>query len=172
MNQSFITISDIPEDVLQIGLMEFANLYATFDFVQQIQLLREKGSLNYLVYFVNEPDFDHFSFAVNYLHYIEANNGKRPVVNGYFKVDRTPGLNFLHGKVVKLYVSKNDNKYDNVNVVNSDNETYLFDFGGSQVKLPTIEKSFEVPQIDINNYNHLITIIPAPVKAKPWWKFW
>lgn len=173
MKQSFIVSSDVQENELQVGLMDFANLYSQEKFAEQIELFRKKGELEYLIFFNNEPDFERFAYAVNYIRFLETKNGQLPLVTGYFNNGQKDSQNpFLDGNFVKVYVSRNDKEYDNVNIVDSENDTYRFDFGGAYTKLATIEESFELPHVDLENYNHLITIIPAPAESKPWWKFW
>ena len=75
-----------------------------------------------------------------------------------------------------VYVSKNDRDYDNVNLVNNKNESYLYDFGGKVKRLQTIEEMFKLISFDKNNYYHILNIIPSKSakkwKLKPWWKFW
>lgn len=38
-----------------------------------------------------------------------------------------------------VYVYKNDKAYDNGNIVNNQNQSYLYDFGGNIKKLETTE---------------------------------
>ncbi len=171
MKQSFIIVTEISEDVITNGLMDFANQYTGESFVNNIELYRENETDKFLILFSNVPSFDHFCFAVNYIRYIKTPNKKLPLVFGYY-LNESDNYPFLTKGFVKTYVSLNDKEYDNVNVVNNLNETYLFDFGGRQKKLSIIEESFEVPTINLNNFNHSLNIIPSPVENKPWWKIW
>jgi hypothetical protein len=169
MKQSFIVVSDISESVFMNGIMDFANQYSGKDFVNDIILYKEKERNKFLVLFSNIPSFDHFCFAVNFIRYIKTPNNKLPLVFGYY-LNESDGSLFLTKGFVKIYVSSNDKEYDNVNVVNSNNETFLFDFGGSEKKLSIIEECFEIPVINIAGYNHILNIIPDKVKS--WWEFW
>jgi hypothetical protein len=171
MKQSFIIVTEISENLLTNGLMDFANQYSGESFVNNIELYKGNGTDNFLILFSNVPNFDHFCFAVNYIRYIKTPNKKLSSAFGYY-LNNSNKYSFLTNGFVKTYVSSNDKEYDNVNVVNSNNETYLFDFGGSQKKLSIIEQSFEVPEINISDYTHILNIIPSPIKDKPWWKIW
>ncbi|MBD3583977.1 hypothetical protein [Flavobacterium selenitireducens] len=173
MKQSFIAISQLKEEELQAGLMDFANLYAQEEFAQQIEVFRKKGELEYLVVFPNEPDFLRFSFAVNYVRYLNPKSPQKPDVAGYFNSESERHQKpFLNGEFVKVYVSEGDGQHDNVNIITSDHETYFFDFNLNYKKVTTAEARYDLPAVDLNDYNYLITIIPAPSEEKPWWKFW
>lgn len=171
MHQSFIIVSEISEDLLTNGLMDFANQYSGENFVKNIELYKEKETDKFLIQLTNIPSFDHFCFAVNYIRYIKTPNKKLPSVFGYY-LNESNNASFLTKGFVKIYVSSNDKEYDNVNVVNSNNETYHVDFGGRQKKLSIIEESFEVPNINIEDYTHIINVIPTPIEKKSWWKIW
>src|SRR5690606_10730633 len=111
--------------------------------------------------FSNIPSFDHFAYAVNFLKYLKTTDRKLPSVFGYYFIKmHKEYYSFLVGEFVKVHISKNDNQYDNVNVVNHQNQTYLFEFG-KQSRLPIIEESFEIPQVDFKSYSHVINIIPT-----------
>jgi hypothetical protein len=171
MKQSFIIVSEISEDILTNCITEFANLYSGKNFVNGIELYKEKEANKFLILFSNTPSFDHFCYAVNYIRYIKMPNKKIPLVFGYY-LNETERHSFLTKGFAKTYVSSNDKEYDNVNVVNNINETYLFDFGGRQKKLSVIEESYEVPMINIEDYHHILNINPAPIEHKSWWKIW
>ncbi len=82
MKQSFITITGIGKELLISNIDEFTNLYPDQKFVQDIKLYKKDDM--FLMLFTNSPDFMYFSFAVNYLHYIQTNNAQLPKVYGYF----------------------------------------------------------------------------------------
>lgn len=171
MKRSFIIVTEVSENSLTNGLMNFANQYSAQPFVSDILLSKEKGKEKFLILFSNTPSFDHFCYTVNYIHYIKTPNKSMPTAFGYYLNFENESKNsFLTSGFVKTYVSKNDTKYDNVNVVNSKNETFLFDFGGRHKKLSVIEESFEVPEINIDDYNHVLNIVPFPEEDKPWWQ--
>jgi len=173
MEQSFIVVEEISENLLLEGLMDFANQYSDDKFVEDIILYRKKEVESFLILFTNVPNFDHFCFAVNYVRYIKTKTKKLPVAFGYYQNNSATNTQyFLTNGFVKVYVSKNDKEYDNVNVVNRNNETYLYDFGGRISKLSMIEEPFNIPTFDINDYNHILNITPAPKENKPWWRMW
>ncbi len=173
MNQSFIIISNISEEVLMESLMDFANLYSGDSFTDNIEIYREKETYQFLILFTNKPSFDHFCFAINYLRYVKTPNNNLPIPFGYF-LNESENYSFLTKGFIKVYVSSNDKEYDNVNIVNNLNESYLFNFSGNQKKLTILEESFEVPSVKLDNYYHVLNIIPEPIEkeSKPWWKFW
>lgn len=173
MKQSFIVVKEISENLLCESLMDFANQYSDKKFVENIILYKKKGTETFLILFTNVPTFDHLCFAVNYITYVETPTKKLPLVFGYFlnNSESNPHY-FLTDDFVKVYVSKNDKEYDNVNIVNQSNETYLYDFGGNISKLLLIEEPFDIPTFDIKNYDHILNISPAPKEIKPWWKIW
>ena len=171
MKQSFIIVTEITEDLLLDGLMDFANLYSKERFADTIELFKEKGTQKFLVLFSNAPSFDHFCFAVNYIRYIQTPNKKLASVFGYY-LNESYSYSFLNQGFVKTYVSANDKAFDNVNVVNQNNETYLFGFDMKIQKQSIIEEHFEVPHININDFEHVLDIVQTPLEVKPWWKFW
>lgn len=173
MEQSFIIVTDVSEEILTNGLMDFANDYYDQKFVNEIKLYTEKAGEKFLILFTNIPSFYHFCFTVNYIHYLKTDDNKLPTVYGYYLNNlNSKEHSFLSDGFVKTYVSVNDKEYDNVNVVNDKNETYLFDFNGRQTKLSIIEQVYEVPVLTIDDYHHRTNISPSPIENKPWWKIW
>ena len=176
MKQSFILTHRVTEEVLLSGLMDFANMYSKHSFVEIISVFKEKRGSNFLILFTNPPSLEHFAFAVNYIYYIPESTVS-PSVSGYFY--KTPNITSSNSaeNYLKLYVSKNDQQYDNVNVVNNQNETYLLDFGNRNNKTVLTEESFEVPTLSLENFDHVLDVVPGEgeysvEKEKPWWKFW
>jgi hypothetical protein len=109
---------------------------------------------------------------VNYLHYIRI---EKPSVRGYFRNDAHHlEFAFQKGDFIKLYVSKSDKDYNNVNIVTEGNETFFFDFFKTTRRLDAPERSFGVPFVAMENYYHILDVIPSPEndEAKPWWRFW
>lgn len=177
MEQNHIVIDNVSNQNIEDILMNLANLYADTGYTNGIQLYRKQNSTSsFLVCFTNSPDFERFSYFVNYLRYPEGLDNFNPIVRGYYQTkDIKNNKDFSKGDWIKVYVSKNGKEFDNVNVVNSENENYIYDFGGKITKLNTIEEQFELSQFDLINYNHIIEISPAKTfenATKPWWKFW
>lgn len=178
MTENFIIVENTEERDLEHILMNMANLYADIEFVNGIQLYRKKSNYNsFLILFTNQPDFDRFSYFVNYIKYPEGFESFSPFLRGYFKtIDIKKTYEFKVGEWIMVYVSKNDKEYDNVNLVNDKNENYLYDFGGKVKKLKSKEEIYKLIPFDKNDYYHIIDIIPSKsveqLKLKPWWKFW
>ena len=57
------------------------------------------------------------------------------------------------------------NIYNNVNIVDSENQFFLYDFGGNITKLNTIEQ-FEFSQLNLLNYNQKIFILQKLLKTQ------
>lgn len=177
MNQNHIIIDNISNQNIEEALMSLANLYADSGYTDGIQLYRkQKSTSSFLVCFTNSPDFERFNYFVNYLRYPENNDSLNPIVRGYYQTkDIKEKNNFSKGDWIMIYVSVNDKEYDNVNIVDSENQNFLYDFGGNITKLNTIEEQFMFSQLDLLNYNHITDIYPAKAfedSKKPWWKFW
>ena len=173
IQENYIIVKDILTQEIEEILMELANLYSNTGFTDGMQLYRKKGDdTSFLVCFTNQPDFERFNYFVNYIHY--PKKGK-PSVKGFYKVkDIDKKGDYTVGNWVLIYVSKTDKEYDNVIVVNENNENYLYDFGGKITKLKSIEESFHLITVDKENYNNIIDIFPSTFESesKPWWKFW
>ncbi len=58
------------------------------------------------------------------------------------------------------------NIYNNVNIVDSENQFFLYDFGGNITKLNTIEEQFEFSQLNLLNYNQKIFILQKLLKTQ------
>jgi hypothetical protein len=177
MEQNHITIDNVSNQNIEDILMNLANLYSDTGYTNGIQLYRKQNSTSsFLVLFTNSPDLERFNYFVNYIRYSEGMDNYTPIVRGYFQTkDINNNKDFSVGDWIMVYVSSNDKEYDNVNIVNSNNENYLYDFGGKIKKLITIEEQFEFSQLDLINYNHILDIYPSKSfesSTKPWWKFW
>lgn len=178
MEQHYITVENIASQDLEICLMDLANLYAQTDFVNGLQLRKRKGYKDtFFIEFLNQPDFERFVFFVNYLHYPEHLHTNDQVVRGYFN---TEGFNVKHeynyGEWLMIYVSKTDKNFDNVNIVNCNNQSFILDFGGRIKKLKECPTPFFKSEIIKSQYELIISIAPTKVietsDTTPWWKFW
>ena len=65
------------------------------------------------------------------------------------------------GTWIMVYVSKNDQDFDNVTLVNEKNESYLFDFGGKIKKLESLEERFTFISVDMSQYDKILDIFPT-----------
>lgn len=151
-----------------------ANLYSDSMSVQGIQFYKNKTApSSFLVFFDKKPDFNHFSFFVNYLRYPAKINDYEPFIRGFYEIeDNNISKKVSSVGTVMIYIQKDDNAYNNVIVVNKNNENYLNDFGGS-IKLISSHENYNVINVDINEYQHIRNIYPVlQTKEKAWWKFW
>jgi len=65
------------------------------------------------------------------------------------------------GTWIMVYVSKNDQDFDNVTLVNEKNESYLFDFGGKIKKLESLEERFTFISVEMSQYDKILDIFPT-----------
>lgn len=178
MAENFIIIENVSEKEIESILMDLANLYADTGYTDAIQLYKKNNKNNsFLILFSNPPDFARFNYFVNYLRYPSGYEKLNPFLRGYYQTkDININNEFIVGDWIMVYVSESDKEYDNVYLVNKNEENYLYDFGGKIRKLNTTEERFNIKIFDITEYNHIIDIIPS-VNAKekiikPWWKLW
>lgn len=112
----------------------------------------EKGIDRQIIIADNLLDNEHFFYLVNYLEYpegIEYSVEIKGLTKGK-DVDKR-----LNDKELLVYISKNDNEFDNVYVVTKDNKHYKIDFGG-KVTLQTDNKPYSI--VDISNLKNPITL--------------
>ena len=181
--QDYILVENVSELEISIILSNLANLYSDTGYTDGMELYKSTSSeQNFLVSFQNNPDFDHFAYFLNYIYYpvdVEVSNIH---VRGNHKVKvGDSNNNFKSGEILQFYVSKNDTEYDNVSIVNSNNQGYLFDFGGKTKSLEYSEEKYHLSGIDRTRYSLLKVISPSSTplstksidgSSKPWWKFW
>ncbi|WP_215937227.1 hypothetical protein [Winogradskyella psychrotolerans] len=178
MSENFIIVENVNQKELESILMDLANLYSDTEFANGIQLYRKKNHYDsFLILFSNQPDFKRFNFFINYIQYPVEHKQFSPYLRGFYKTsDIHPSTEFNVGNWIMVYVSKNDNEYDNVSLVNEKDDNYLYDFGGKIKKLKSMEEMFKLKTYDLSNYYHIIDIVPYKtvenLEQKPWWKFW
>ena len=176
---NYILIDSLEKWDLEKILNDFIKLYSNEKFVEGIKFSQKKdGTNSFLISFTNQPDFEGFSFLVNYLKY----------PTGFKELDTNP-VGFLKGEFLgnkfklstgdwnMIYVSTNDKDYDNVSITTSSNEAFLFDFGGGIKKQNVIEKEFYHNMERLSDFNQAITISTnrqsGPIektKSFPWEK--
>ena len=172
MKRSFIKVSGISEKELIAGLTEFADLYVGSSFAYGMQLYKNSKTAEYLILFSFAPEFMHFAFVVNYIRYIPISQ-KYAKVKGYFLNTAQEEMQyFIDDDYVKVYVGQNDTEFDNVNFVNKDNQTFLYDFGGNFSKLATIEKAYDVESYNLGDFENIFVTAPKQKEENPWWKLW
>lgn len=178
LTENCILVNNATAVNIETVLQNLAAMYANTGFTDEINLFEENNSdQQFLVTFKTSPDFDRFAYFVNYIHYPEGFEVWDAVVTGFYRVKPDETTEYFHsGEWLQLYVSKTDNAYDNVSIVNASNKSLVFDFGGKIKQLPFTEEIFHLPDIQKSNCALLKVIVPvAPAQeeiTKPWWKFW
>lgn len=178
MSENYILVKNVNQQNLERILMDLANLYSETEFVNGIQLYREKGNYDsFLILFSVQPDFERFNYFVNYINYPKGYDKFSPKLSGYYQTSQiNETYEFNYGEWLMIYVSKTDTAFDNVHVVNSKDESFLYDFGGKIKKLSTTEVPFKWTAINQDNYHHIIAIYSSKSfeqsEPKAWWKFW
>lgn len=154
-----IVVSGIKEkDLLSIVYL-LQEKYADTEYVETIDLYTTQSEGCFLLKFLNNPDFEHFCFFVNLIKYSGKTDGSPDVV-GYW--DLSAGNPFkLDGNKVMLYISSNDDEYDNVIGVTDRNVTYKLDFafGKDCRKSVMSERPFFSSEQLEQGMKHLLTIM-------------
>lgn len=175
MTKSYIIVENVYQSDLEKILQNLVNLYEYSDGIELYH--KKETSDSFLILFANPPEFDQFNYFVNYLNYPEGFENFHAFIRGfYLSQDIHIPAEFISGDWMMVYVSATDKAYDNVNLVNEKNESYLNDFGGIIKRLEQTEQRFNFISVELKNYHHLTTIFPAKPEetlvVKPWWKFW
>lgn len=178
MTENFILLKTERQQQLENILFDLANLYSDTEYVRGMQLFRKKGEIDsFLVRFTNSPDFERFNYFTNYLVYPIDHPDFKPIVRGFYltaDIKQYPQLN--RGRWVMVFVNENDENCDNVYLVNEDNRTFIYDFGGNLKALVEAIHEYRDYNIDLKNYHHIIEVFPTKTdqitEVKPWWKFW
>jgi len=178
LSENIIIVENTKRETIETILSNLTKLYSDTGFTDGIQLSKHNSSdEKFLITFRNTPDFDRFAYFTNYIHYPEGIETDRLMVTGFYQIKSTESTqDFKPGDWVQMYVSKSDTAYDNVSIVNSSNESFLFDFGGKTKKLHSAERNYHLPHVDKSEYSLFkasSTIISTePETSKPWWKIW
>jgi len=178
MTENHILVKTTKQQVLESVLCHMANDYGDTAYAKGIQLYRKKGQIDsFLILFTNNPDLDRFSYFTSYLVNSTNHIDVIPKIRAFYKtsdIDNIPQLK--SGNWLMIYDNENDERVDNVYIVNELNQTFTYDFGGRLKALETTLKDFRLFDVNIANYHHIIDIHPSPkpeiAKVKPWWKFW
>lgn len=178
MKENYILIEATDQQDLESILGNFANLYNDADTVHGMQLYRKKGAPEkFIVKFTNKPDFQIFGFLVNYLVYPMDFEEFNPRVIGFYNTDDVMGYpNVKKGSRLMLYINLEDDQPDNVYITNENNQSFIFDFGGSLKEISKTILIHNEEKVEIEDFNHIMDIYPSPSKeiseTKPWWMFW
>jgi len=160
---SFILIDHVKEADIETVLSNLANLYAESGYTDGLMLhTSNQKEGKFLVTFKLVPDFERFAYFVNYIHYPEGFKIWESMVTGFYQVKPDDNNKyFKSGEWLQVYVSKTDTDFDNVSVMNSANDSFLYDFGGNTMKLPLSEITYALP--DIRDSDFTLTKVMNPV---------
>lgn len=178
MPENYIIIEKVEESALKLILQNFANLYFDAPCVKGLRVYGNEDRLDsFLIRFKNQPDFERFSFLVNYLCYPEEYEGLQPFVRGFYHNSFIKKRKSYHsGEWLMVYVSAFDQDHDNVHFANDAEQHYAYSFVGRVKRLETNEVKYNVQRFDSARYNYLAELYPSnkPLETldKPWWKFW
>lgn len=149
--EQYILVKNANVAKLLSAIQKMSDLYSNTPYSRGIVVFKsdiEKDT--YLLNFSNQPDFEQFKYFVNYLHYSEI-DGLNAVVTGYRTISEEDGLPQQIGQRVMIYISKNDNEYDNVHATFNRFEGNIklgFSSGEENVPLDLKEKNFEEHPIE------------------------
>lgn len=178
LSENFIIVEHIKKEDIETMLSNLTRLYSDTGFTDGIQLSKHNSSNErFLITFKNTPDLEHFAYFINYILYPEDLETGDLSVTGFYQIRPAESTqDFKPGDWLQMYVSKSDTAYNNVSIVNSANEGFLFHFGGEIKKLPYTEQNYLLPDIDKSEYNLLkatsTVFSTEPDTFKPWWKVW
>ena len=121
--------------------------------------LYKNGNGNHVIKVDDKLNNESFFYLVNYLKYPEGIDYKIDI-EGY-----TTGENgLLKSKKILVFISPNDNEYDNVYVTTDENKNYKVDFGG-RITLSDEKKLYKIPpKLNLNNPE--ILKVPKSIKNK------
>lgn len=180
MNQPFIIIEYVSTESLEKILYDFSESYKDQLKLNGISIFRRKGDNESFLLTFDEPvDFMLFSFLVNYLRYpIDFGKSHKPGLYGYYKPSDIKEA-YVTGDWLMVYIDPNDKDGDNVSFTTDSGGHYINDFGSGIKRRQTPGKPYEFVKADVDDYNHVITIVTEDLKgrevqheARPWWKFW
>ena len=181
MDENYIIVKGLQEPEAVYILSDFANQYRDIEAVKNIKLYKKTDDTqSYLILFSEQPDFDIFSFLVNYINYPAKVKVTDPFVRGYFKTRSIlSGRDKITGNRVMVYLSKDDTEHDNVFFTDESGANFINDFGGGIKRVNQPGLPFELIPFTLSDYIHVADISPAHRgfkapngRKKPWWKFW
>ncbi|PIB30622.1 hypothetical protein [Maribacter sp. 4G9] len=177
MNVNYISVKTKNQQDLENILCNFANLYRDAETVNGIELYRKKGEIEtFIIRFTHNPDFEIFSFLVNYLVYPMDYLDFKAEVRGFYDSKDVGKYRKLQksGKFM-VYINAKDKQPDNVYLSDENGKAYIFDFGGVCKEMPT-SLIYQEEEVNMEDFNHIIDIYPSPEnelrESKAWWKFW
>lgn len=173
---NYIIIKNTTATKVEDSVSQMVDLYTDTGFVNSV-IINQVDAGHFLIEFPNQPDFERFSYFVNYLRYPEGFNNYNPLVYGIWNVlEPLDKISAANGEKLLIYISKFDKEYDNVIVENSKGDTYQYSFSG-RIKETNRRENNYLELITIpENYTEHIEIVPTKEvtnrELKPWWKLW
>jgi hypothetical protein len=158
----YISIKCQSKELLDKAIQQLANLYSATEYSQGIDLYQSvKENDHYVIRFSNEPDFEHFKYFVNYLHYPQLQNYNAKVY-GYFSLNESNlDLEHLENKRIQIYVSEKDTEGDNVNAIFEDGNQTLklgFAIGEEYTELGFKEFDFHEPKLSNEEFEYVKSV--------------
>lgn len=178
MDVKYIVVEGVTAYNIERILRDLAELYAETGFADGIRLYKNcKKENSFFIRFRKTPDFDRFSYFVNYLVYPAGQKQQTMKVIGYSKLNLClKNIKYKKGEWIMYYIPSDDTQYDNVDIVTERNLHYRFHFGRKIIRLNETEQAFYQVKYTHEDYIHLMDIYPTPKlpekKSNPWWKFW
>ncbi len=175
---SIIIIKNTSRKDIEKSVLDMANIYADTEFVYPVEIYRSTLSGNtFFIKFPNIPDFDRFSYFVNYLEFPINIENYHPKVFGIWKLqEKINGVDFEIGETIGLYLSKKDDEHDNVYMVNSKSKVYKYAFYNEVFDVDIIEYHYNEIVKPIGSLELYKKVSPSKELidkvTKPWWKFW
>ena len=168
--EKYIITESKEQDKMLSAIQDLANLYSESGFASKILVHKLNSNKNqYVLTFPNDPNFEHFKYFVNYLHYPEASSfGEK--TKGYWTIEIEEGIpkQYFNSRAM-LYVSNNDTEYDNVYVAfNTTSEHFKLGFASREefVKLNSSEPIFSEKTFDLSELELIQTITPNLIVVK------
>ncbi|KOS06266.1 hypothetical protein AM493_09655 [Flavobacterium akiainvivens] len=181
MEDNYIIWRGITHAAATAILTDFANEYHETDTVKGLRLYKKQGVDDWLILFSEVPDFDIFSFLINYIYYPNGYKGYSAFIRGYYRTKSIlSGRDKIGGNRVMVYISKNNKEYDNVFLTDETGKHFISDFSGGIKRIDGPEEAYVFIAYDLKEYEHVADISPLPkgyrhthnTRKKPWWKIW
>jgi hypothetical protein len=162
LKNKYITLSNTYETQVQTALMSLAEAYSDTGFTDQIELYQDSKTRLFVIGFPNPPDFDRFCYFINYLVSPEGVDYQAEIT-GYWKLsssDEVFAENLENNCMI--FFDRQLGDYNIVNILLDTNEMYQYNFDGIYNKVENHSRIYDIPKIDIENLEEIITII-API---------
>lgn len=173
---SYIVVKNTADQPLEKSVSDMADMYADTGFTSPIALYKTQTN-DYVIRFPNLPDFERFSYFVNYLAYPIDIPDYTPKVFGVWNIqEKIKHIDAAIGATIGLYLSENEEEFDNVYIINSSSKIYKYTFYLKVFEKNEVEVKYETILAPLGATERYKEISPSEkaLKAlnKPWWKFW